>query len=131
MSCTITIRDETASGDGISSFTMECLNEEMTLREIIRSRVYQEVQDYNQGASEIFRGLVAPTDAEKILNGYKMKVPRKIDWEQQFEKAIEGFERNAYFVLVDDKQAGDLDERFVVRVDTEVSFVKLVPLVGG
>lgn len=33
--------------------------------------------------------------------------------------------------LVGDKQAERLDDDFEVKVDTEVSFVKLVPLVGG
>jgi hypothetical protein len=30
-----------------------------------------------------------------------------------------------------DRQATTLDEEFTVRADTEVTFVKLVPLVGG
>jgi hypothetical protein len=42
-----------------------------------------------------------------------------------------GFEKNGFFVLVGDKQAESLDQEFDVKVDTEVSFVKLVPLVGG
>jgi hypothetical protein len=33
--------------------------------------------------------------------------------------------------LVGHRQAERLDEEFEVKVDTEVSFVKLVPLVGG
>lgn len=131
MPCTITIKDESPSGEKLSAFTMECLTEDMSVREIIRARVYQEVQDYNQREPEIFQGLVAPSGAEKILNGFKLKIRRKIEWEQQFEKALRGFESNAFFVLVDDRQPETLDERFKVRVDTEVSFVKLVPLVGG
>lgn len=131
MPCTITIRDESASGDKLSSFSLECLTEEMTIREIIRSRVYQEVMDYNQRQPKTFRGLVQPGDAERTLNGFKLKIPRQIDWEKQFEKAIDGFMANVFFVLVDEKQAEELDERFKVTVDTEVSFVKLVPLVGG
>lgn len=131
MACTIMVRDETASGNALNSFTLEFLTEHVTLREIIRARVYQEVQDYNQQTPEMFRGLVAPTEAEQTLNGFKMKKPRKIDWEKQFQEAIEGFKANAFFVLVDDRQAEQLDEVFTVEVDTEVSFVKLVPLVGG
>jgi hypothetical protein len=34
-------------------------------------------------------------------------------------------------MLVDDRQAESLDQSFEVKVDTEVTFVKLVPLVGG
>ena len=103
----------------------------MTVREVIRARIYQEVQDYNLKQPEYFRGLVEPTEAERVLNGYKLKAKRKIDWQEQFQRAVEAFERNGFFVLVGDRQAESLDQEFEVKVDTEVSFVKLMPLVGG
>ena len=131
MSTTLTVHDETTSGKKTNTFTLDCLTERMTVRELIRARIYQEVQDYNQKAPEYFRGLVEPTQAEKTLNGYKLRKQRKIDWQEQFGKALEAFGRNGFFVLVGDKQAVSLDEEFEVKVDTEVSFVKLVPLVGG
>jgi hypothetical protein len=131
MSATLTIHDETASGQKTNTFTLACLTERMTVRELLRARIYQEVQDYNQKEPEYFRGLIEPTDAERVLNGYKLKTRRKIDWQQQYQRALEAFERNGFFVLVGDKQAESLDQEFEVAVDTEVSFVKLVPLVGG
>ncbi len=131
MACQITIRDQTASGNDLTSFTLECLTEEMTVREMIRARVYQEVGDYNLHQPEVYRGLVEPGDSERTLNGYKLRKARKIDWEKQYEKALQGFHANAFFILIDNRQAEDLDERFTVTVDTEISFVKLIPLVGG
>jgi hypothetical protein len=131
MPATITIHDETASGQKTNTFTLDCLTERMTVRELIRARIYQEVQDYNRREPEYFRGLVEPTAAERVLNGYKLKAKRKIDWQEQFQRALEAFDRNGFFVLVGDRQAESLDEEFEVKVDTEVSFVKLVPLVGG
>ena len=131
MPATLTIHDETASGQKTHTFTIDCLTERMTVRELIRSRIYQEVQDFNQKEPEYFRGLVEPGDAERVLNGYKLKAKRKLDWQEQFKKALAAFERNGFFVLVANKQAESLDQEFEVKVDTEVSFVKLVPLVGG
>jgi hypothetical protein len=131
MPTTLTIHDETTSGRKTNTFTLDCLTEFLTVRELIRARIYQEVQDYNLKEPEYFRGLVEPTNAEKVLNGYKLRAKRKIDWEEQYQKALEAFERNGFFVLVGDKQAENLDQQFEVKVDTEVSFVKLVPLVGG
>ena len=131
MATTLTIHDETTSGQKTNTFTLDCLTERMTVRELIRARIYQEAQDYNQRQPEYFRGLVEPTQAERTLNGYKLKARRKIDWQEQYQRALEAFERNGFFVLVGDKQADTLDEEFAVKVDTEVSFVKLVPLVGG
>jgi len=131
MSALLTIHDATASGKKTNTFTLDCLTERMTVRELIRARIYQEVQDYNQKQPEYFRGLVEPTDAEHVLNGYKLKAHRQIDWQKQYERALDAFGRNGFFVLVGEKQAESLDQQFEVRVDTAVSFVKLVPLVGG
>ncbi len=131
MPATLTIHDETAAGKKTNTFTLDCLTEQMTVRELIRARIYQEVQDYNQKEPEYFNGLVEPTDAERMLNGYKLKAKRKIDWQQQHERALEAFQRNGFFVLVGQKQAESLDQKFDVTVDTEVSFVRLVQLVGG
>jgi|ERR1051325_3563372 hypothetical protein len=131
MPSTLTIHDETSSGQKTNTFTLDCLTERMTVRDLIRARIYQEVQDYNLKAPEYFRGLVEPTQAEKTLNGYKLRQHRKIDWQEQYNKALDAFSRNGFFVLVGDKQAASLDDEFDVKVDTEVSFVKLMPLVGG
>ena len=43
----------------------------------------------------------------------------------------QAFTRNGFFVLVGDRQVESLDEELELKVDTDVSFVKLVPLVGG
>ncbi|MEX1233216.1 MAG: hypothetical protein WEB58_23395 [Planctomycetaceae bacterium] len=133
---TLTIRDETAGGDVYSEIPLEFPSERITVRELIRERVYQEVQDFNQKQGEkVFRGLVQPTDTERVLNGhrpeYRLKKHRQIDWKPQFEKAIEAYERNGFFILIDDKQAELLDQEFSVTPSTTVSFVKLTMLVGG
>ena len=128
---TLQIHDETASGQKTNSFTLDCLTERMTVRELIRARIYQEVQDHNRSGATIFRGLVQPTDTEKSLNGFKFSKPRTLDWEEHYRQALEAFGRNGFFVVVGNRQAESLDEEFVVASETEVSFVKLVPLVGG
>src|SRR5436190_8086929 len=117
MPATVTVHDETTSGQKTNTFTLDCLTERMTVRELIRARIYQEVQDYNQKEPEYFRGLVEPSNAESVLNGYKLKAKRKIDWQEQFQRATEGFARNGFFVLVGDKQAETLDQEFDVKVD--------------
>jgi len=37
------IHDETTSGQKTNSFTLDCLTERMTVRELLRARIYQEV----------------------------------------------------------------------------------------
>ena len=136
MPVTLTIRDETASGDVVHELPLEFPSDRITVRELIRERVYQEVQDFNRKQDEhVFRGLVQPTDAERVLNGkrteYRLKAHRALEWKPQFEKAVEAFERNGFLVLIDDKQAESLDQEFVIGRGTQVSFVKLTLLVGG
>lgn len=62
MSMTLTVHDETTSGTKTNTFSLDCLTERMTVREVIRARIYQEVQDYNQKMPEYFRGLVEQND---------------------------------------------------------------------
>jgi hypothetical protein len=127
----LTVHDQNSSGQKIHTFTLECIKQKISVRELIRARIFQEVQNYNQKEPECFRGLIEPTNAERMLNGYRLKVRRKIDWQEQYTRAIEAFGRNAFFILVGGKQVESLDQEFEVKVDTEVSFLKLVPLVGG
>ena len=78
----VTIRDESVTGQTVAEFPIDLLTEQITVRELIRSRIYQEVDDFNHKLPEIFRGLVQPTDAERTLNGFKLREPRQIDWKK-------------------------------------------------
>ncbi len=131
MPATLTVRDETTAGLEAHRFTLEFPTERISVRELIRERVYQEVQDYNRDKAGRFRGLVQPSEAEIALNVYTLKPGREIDWKAQFEKACEAFESKRVLVLVGDKQATALDDTIELGRGTEVTFLRLVPLVGG
>lgn len=135
MSTVIEVRDESTSGTVNRRFTLEFPTEQITVRELIRERVYQEVDDYNrrrrQPDGHVFQGLVQPTDAEVALNGFKVKGGREINWKSQFEKACEAYERNQILVLAGDRQTESLDEVLQLSQGTEVTFLRLMPLVGG
>lgn len=134
MSATVIVRDETATGTPVHEFPLQFSSERITVRELIRERVYQEVSEYNFRSRQeggVFRGLVQPTATERTLNGFKVPKGRDIDWEAQFARAIDAFGRNGFFILVDDRQAETLDEEIVIGPSTQVSFMKLTPLVGG
>ncbi|MBW3637900.1 MAG: hypothetical protein KY445_15765 [Armatimonadetes bacterium] len=127
----VQIHDETITGSQTEGFDLEFFSSRITARELIARRVEEEVRHYNLKQGEVFAGLVQPDDTEKLLNGYKMKSPRRIDAAAQVEKALQAFERNGFFLLVGDKQVENLDEEIELGLKTMVSFVKLVPLVGG
>jgi hypothetical protein len=75
--------------------------------------------------------MVQPEDAEKALNGWKLKKPRQLDWQKQFARAVEAFEANQVLILINERQTESLDEEFAVGPDTRVTFLRLTPLVGG
>jgi hypothetical protein len=127
----LTIRDETLSGEALREWTLEVAEEKITVRELIRSRVYQEVQDYNLRRGSVFQGLVQPEEAETALNGWKLKKPRPLDWKRQFDRAVEAFEKNQVLILVNDRQAESLDEEFAIGPETRATFLRLTMLVGG
>lgn len=129
---TITITDETATGDIINKILISVSNERMKVKDLIAARVTSEVNTYNNKLPEYFKGLVQPTEAEKTLNGFKLKRKKKtIDIEQQVFVAYDAFQKNGYFILIDDKQVDDLEQEVLVNDQTTVSFIKLTPLVGG
>ncbi|OAI53678.1 hypothetical protein AYO47_04255 [Planctomyces sp. SCGC AG-212-M04] len=127
----LTIRDESTDGRQLNESVVEFLTETISVEELIRSRVYQEVQDYNLKKTEKFHGLVDPA-AEPTRSG-----KRDIDWKAQFETACEAFRQNRVLILVDDKQVDRLDQTIELKPaigdqpGTSVTFLKLTPLVGG
>jgi hypothetical protein len=132
MATAVTVRDETTSGATTNELTLEFLTERVTVRELIRSRVYQEVTEYNARVSGAFRGLVQPRGSEAVAGGgFRLRQQRRLDWQEQYERALKGFAANGFLLLVDDRQVTDLEEEVVLRHDTAVTFLRLVPLIGG
>jgi hypothetical protein len=126
----MTLRDETAAGRRVGSIVLD-VPQTITLRELIRLRVREEVARYNAAPTERFQGLVKPTRAEEDLNGYRMLEKTRIDWEKQADAAVKSLERNGFVVLVGERQMTELDSQLDLDEASDVAFVRLVPLVGG
>lgn len=80
MAVSVEIRDERTGGGAPRVHRLE-LPERTTLRDLIRTRVRDEVASYNLAPGTNFNGLVSPVDAEETLNGYRLAAPRRLDWE--------------------------------------------------
>ncbi|MFD4141532.1 hypothetical protein [Streptomyces sp. NPDC058572] len=118
----VTFVDETTSGSRSDGWGLDIAEERLALRELIRRRVFQEVAEFHArgaGPGGSFRGLVQP------------KSGGRVDPETQCELALAAFARNGFLVLVGDRQMEQLDEEIDLRLGIEVTFLKLVPLVGG
>ncbi len=129
----LTIQDETATGSILARLELEIAQKMLTVRELIARRVHDEVAAYNHHQTGVFRGFIQPTDSERLLNGdtYRLRPTRRIDAEQQVYRALEAFQNNGFFLLVNDRQAETLDEEIWLGAGAAASFVKLTPLVGG
>lgn len=131
MAVSVTVHDQSSTGRVSGAVTLSDVPAASTLRDLIRTRVREEVASYNAGPKPVFEGLVMPEGATLALGGFAMPRPRPIDWERHADQAIESFGRNGFFVLVDDRQVTDLDEELALTADSDVRFVRLVALVGG
>ena len=118
---TIRIFDGPLDGERTSS-SGTLLDAGATLRDLIRDRLQPEVERYNQALPETFRGLVQPEESEQI---------RPPDWEVRRRRAYSSFEKNGFLTLVDRKQVTELDSRLDLHEDSEIDFIKLVPLAEG
>ncbi|MEZ4523563.1 MAG: hypothetical protein R3A46_18250 [Thermomicrobiales bacterium] len=127
----LTVFDETTTGERRAGPTLDFLTERVTARELIRSRVYQEVTEHNARQQMGKPRLVEPAPEERSLNGEGRATGKRVDWERQFELALRAFEGNGFLLFAGDRQLLDLDEEIEVQPETDVTFLRLVPLVGG
>ena len=134
MSARIVITDETSTGKVLHELELEWPLPIVTAAELIELRVRDEVVRFNaSGGAEVFRGLIQPSEAEATLNAYEYRVRRRgpVDADEQCLKARLAFESNGFLLLAGDHQVSSLDEPIRITPDLRVSFVKLMPLVGG
>ena len=131
MSVTLTINDKTSSGEVLLEQIVDFPVERISVRDLIETRVRQEVESHNLKAGDRFDGLVEPCEAEKKLNGENAAMGRHLDADKQVEAAINAFETGRYFLLINDRQLADLDDVIVINPNTKIVFLKIMRLVGG
>jgi hypothetical protein len=127
----VTIRDQAGVRGDPVAMRLEGVSERTTLRDLIVTRVRDEVARYNADKSDVFRGLVQPEDTTATALGYVMPSRRTVDWERQAERAVESFRTNGFFVLVDDVQVTELDDELSLTPESDIRFIRLVQLIGG
>ncbi|WNJ18313.1 hypothetical protein [Pontibacter sp. G13] len=125
---TLLISDESMAGKVLHQISLQFESDYISVKELIEARVNKEIERFEQNQDSSWKGLILPTDLEKRLNAKKR---RRIDPEKQLYVALEAFQKNGFFILIDDEQVEELDQRFLVDESTQVSFIKLTPLVGG
>jgi hypothetical protein len=132
MSITLTIYDETLMGSKMPRLKLEFPGSSITVRDLIRDRIYQEVQHYNQTQPDYFRGLVPPNDSEPGLQGYqRLSKHRPVDFEAHYEKALQVFERSGFMILVNACPVETLDTEIPLTHQPTISFLQTYLKVTG
>lgn len=121
----LTLTDETTQGSILKLLKLKVDHDSLSVRELIRLRVYQEVRAYNSQRVNCFRGLVEPFKAERVINGYILKPWRKIDPEQQFRSTLSAFRRGLFYILINGKKIENLDEYVLPKPLMKISFLKI------
>lgn len=129
---TLRICDERLPGGGPADQPeLSGLPDVITVEDLIRWRVREEVARHNAHGTARFTRLIEPSGTESELNGRPESNRKHVNWESQADIAVRGFERNTFFVMVDGQQVCDLSDEIDVLKATEATFIRLVPLVGG
>jgi len=117
----VTIHDRTSTGDPTGTITLPGLPDGITLRQLIRLRVREEVARANVGAWRILLGLITPAHQTRTT----------LDGQAQTDAAIDLFLANGYIVLVNGVQVTDLETRIDLKRDPDVRFIRLTLLEGA
>lgn len=128
---TVSIKDESFGGKVLQEVLVGFSSGTVSVKDIIEARVRQEVENYNKRLPEYYNGLIEPNDAEKTINGFKLRSKKPIDAEKQVYVALDAFQKNGFFLLVDTIQSVSLEQKVQLTGDTRISFLKLTALVGG
>lgn len=117
---TLVIRDEDSAGNLLNQIEIPLSSQVLTLRDVIAERVLQEIETARKRTTDLPYGLVT-----------QQAPANEVDYEQELIRALAAFGENRYFVLIDDRQIEDLDETVSLRDAAIMTFVRLIPIVGG
>ncbi len=127
----IIIHDETQSGCILNQVKLKVSKNRITVKELIKLRIFQEAEEFNAKRSSHYRGLVRPDHAKPMLSGFQLDPSYRIDPQQQYYIAMDAFKRQGFFVMVDEEKIDDPDYAIAVRSAPRISFLKMVPVIGG
>lgn len=129
MSTTILISDTNKYGEIQHQEIFVFGKARLTVAELIEERVGQEVEMYNQLKPLHFKGLVQPYRSKKNRNTEKL--PKRLDVEKACSIALQAFQNDGLSILINEEPITGLGTEIQLNYDTEIAFLKYVPLVSG
>jgi hypothetical protein len=110
---------------------------DLSLRSLLTHLVHAEVSAFETRQSQ--RWLLRILSPEQIQFGIEQgkiesggsELDQKVEADAAVEVALQAFEDELYFVFVDDEQIETLDAIAPLTPNSQLLFLRLVPLVGG
>ncbi len=113
------------------------LDQSVTLRNLLTQIVRSEVTSFEerQRQRRLFQ-VLTPKQISLDLEQGKVDLggsdlAQAVDVDQAIAAALQAFADGLYFVFLDDQQQENLDDLVTLRPDSQLMFLRLVPLVGG
>lgn len=122
------------------AFTLRLASERISARDIVAQHVRDEVDRLNALArrkhaehDRVASFLVGEHahELERRLNTPDRKGPKVIDRTKEVDAALDAIAARTVIVLFDDVEVEDLDADLTVTDQSKITFLRLVPLVGG
>ena len=127
----IKINDEDVRGECYHSFRISNDVDSLTVRDLIKLRIETEVKGFNTRRPLCFFALVQPEGAEITPKGYRLKTHHDIDWQAQYEIALDAFTKKSFLISISGKDFQSLDDVIDTPDTVEISFVKFNEIIGG
>jgi len=137
------IRDLSMQGETLHELWINFPESTITVRELIEQRVRIEFAKYLENQEHSGIEIFEISETEKRLNlGTIGKGDHESEKDQSNDineaalkkhiaDALKGFSNNEYFITVNENQVLSLDDRLQAIDANTVSFMKLIPLMGG
>lgn len=109
--------------------TLQLASEHVTLREVITRAVEIEVRRHEAREEAALGELLIALFGDDSTTVAAWGPPSSLVAET--ERALQGFRDGSYRVLLDGRPVTALEERLVIGLRSEVSFVRVLPLVSG
>lgn len=136
----IAIVEKTVGQPMREAYTLHLVSERISAKDIASAHVRAEIERLNDETrrnrekhDRVASFLVGTHShaTERRLNPIRKAYKKLLDPETEIETALQGIVDRHVIMLFDDREVEDLDTILTVTQDSTVTFLRLVPLVGG
>jgi hypothetical protein len=123
------MRDVTRAGRELGRRHLVHVPASLSVGALLEFRIRAEVAAYNEEPGPVFAGLVQPADSIRHSDGYRMRVPRRLDADGAVAAAREAVAVGMLSLQVGDERLTDVDDAVAVDEHDEVLVVLERPVV--